>query len=188
MVPSPKLKMTLAIGVWSVSVDPLASAITVNGAGPELTDRVRTPTGATSGTGVGVLVGALVGLVGTLGGRAITDFADGRADGVALDAACGGADGAGAVGSGVVVTACACADGVAAGRGGATRWARSIRVNTKKGKAIATMRTVAPIEKSGKRVRSKPPYMGHRRYRLLARHDTCLSPAPAGESGACGAR
>jgi uncharacterized membrane protein len=64
-----------------------------------LTDTVRTPTGAESGAGVGVLVGllvgvlvgvivgALVGLVGTRGGDAVRDLADGRVDGVALDAA-----------------------------------------------------------------------------------------------------
>jgi hypothetical protein len=90
MVPSPKLKMTLAIGVWSVSVDPLASAVTVN-ADKALTDSVRTPTGAKSGAGVGVLVGvpvgALVGLVGTLEGARVAGFADGRTDGAALDAA-----------------------------------------------------------------------------------------------------
>ena len=157
-VPSPKLKMTFAIGVWSVSVDPLASAVTVN-ADTELTDSVRTPTGAKSGAGVGVLVGVLVGaLVGTLEGRGAAGLADARADGAALDAAWGGGDSTGAVGSGVVVTARTCADAAAAGgRWAAIRWACSIRVNTKKGNAIATTRTVAPIEKSGKRVRSKPP-------------------------------
>jgi hypothetical protein len=90
-VPSPKSKMTLAIGVWSVSVDPLASAIRVNGAGPEVTDRVRTPTGARSGAGVGVgvgvVVGAVVGVARTLGGGTVACFADGRADGVVFDAA-----------------------------------------------------------------------------------------------------
>jgi hypothetical protein len=150
--------MTLAIGVWSVSLDPLASAITVNGAGTEVTDRVRTPTGARSGTGAGVFVGELVGVVRRLGEGTVTRLFDGRADGVALDAACGGADNTGAVGSGVVVTARTCADGATVtGRGAATRWACSIRVNTKNGSAIATTRTVAPIEKSGKRVPSKPP-------------------------------
>jgi hypothetical protein len=91
MVPSPKLKMTLAIGVWSVSLDPLASAVTVNGAGPELTVNARTPTGAASGPGAGVLlgtlIGALVGPVGTPGGMTVTGLADGRVDGVALNGA-----------------------------------------------------------------------------------------------------
>lgn len=77
VVPSPKLKMTFAIGVWSVSVDPLASAVTVN-EDTELTDSVRTPTGAKSGAGVGVGVGVLVGaLVGTLEGGGAAGLADG---------------------------------------------------------------------------------------------------------------
>ena len=74
----------MAIGVWSVSVDPLASAVTVKGAGPELIDNARTPTGAESGADKGVLVGAVVGLGAALGGRTVTGFAVGRADAVAL--------------------------------------------------------------------------------------------------------
>ena len=88
MVPSPKLKITCAMGVWSVSVDPLASAVTVNGAGPVVT--ASTATGGESGPGVGVPVGALVGgvlgLVGILGGGTATGFV-GRALGEAFDTA-----------------------------------------------------------------------------------------------------
>ena len=74
----------MAIGVWSVSVDPLASAVTVKGAGPELTDNARTPTGAESGADKGVLVGAVVGFGAALGGRTVTGFAVGRAGAAAL--------------------------------------------------------------------------------------------------------
>jgi hypothetical protein len=149
--------MTLAIGVWSVSLDPLASAVTVIGTGHALTVTVRTPTGAKSGPGDGVLAGAAVGPAGTPAGRAVTAFADGRLDGVALEGASGGAESTDAVGSGVVITASTWGLAVATGRTAPARWGCCIRVNTKKGKAIATTSTVAPIEKSGKRVRSKPP-------------------------------
>lgn len=89
MVPSPKLKMTRVIGVWSVSLDSLASAVTVRGAGPKVTGNLSAATGGESGPGVGVavgaMVGALLGLVGTLVGWGVTCFTTGAAAAAALD-------------------------------------------------------------------------------------------------------
>src|SRR5438445_4781030 len=62
---SPKSKATSAIGVGSVSVEPLASAVTLRGAGPTVT--TSWAIGAASGIGEGVAVGVLVGLAAGLG-------------------------------------------------------------------------------------------------------------------------
>jgi hypothetical protein len=106
---------------------------------------------------VGVLTsegaGAGVGAAAVEDGLAFRDVPAARILAVALPAvrgsACGCSDGStDAVGSGVAdADGCttATADGTV-GAFGVSRWRCCVRVNTKKGSAIATKRTVAPME------------------------------------------
>jgi hypothetical protein len=106
--------------------------------------------GAESGIGDGLGVAVLVGLAGGALGCALTFLAAGvdRADGGEFGAVVGVVGGAARrAGSGVVITACTAArDGASTDRRESSRCRCSTRANTKNGNAIATTRTVAPIE------------------------------------------
>jgi hypothetical protein len=142
-----------------VSLEPVASAVTVKGAAPELGVTANCATGGASGPGVGVGDGVLVGVGVGVGVGALVGLADGlvgctagffapavgTAFGGTVGEACVVGDGAPAVGSSVVITASAATWGVGVAFA-PTRYRCSARVKTKKGSAIATTRTVAPIE------------------------------------------
>jgi hypothetical protein len=157
-VPSPKLKTTWAIGVWSVSLDPLASAVTVKGAVPPIALNTSRAVGAESGRGDDVGAGLLLGDVATgrvvgvaagMVGCAFTLLAAGRgADGNALGrAACLVVEAPSEVwGIGVVIASSTRTWSVASDGLDPTLFKCSARVKTKNGSVIATTSTVAPIE------------------------------------------
>ena len=58
---------TWTIGVWSVSVEPDASAVTVSGDDPDWGDTDSAATGGASGPGIGVGIGALVAVAAAVG-------------------------------------------------------------------------------------------------------------------------